>query len=265
MRKIHWAEKLTWLVLALFAANSYWLIQKNLWWLLPALLALAAAHLLPGRRLLTFDRLVICGHGIDLLIIFLIVAALSLPVQVTYILHLLPDGLWTELVYNRNWQALLSRNVLDAALTAFTYLCVVGSIFWHGIFCVYCTSVQLGIRYRLWGLLCAVIPVVNLVMLIYILRIASREIHTETEKKALNAQRHDEQICATKYPVLMVHGFFFRDSRILNYWGRIPSELEKNGANIFYGEHQSAAPIPESAAEITERVQDILRKPARRK
>ena len=260
MRKTHWAEKMAWLVLALFAANSYWLIQKNLWWLLPALLAVAAAHLLPGRRLLTFDRLVICGHGIDLLIVFMIVAAVSLPVQVTYILYLLPDNLWTELIYNHNWQAILSRDVLDAALTALTYLCVVGTIFWHGIFCVYCTSVQLGIRYRLWGLLCAVIPVVNLVMLIYILRIASREIQTETEKKDLNARRHDEQICATKYPVLMVHGFFFRDSKILNYWGRIPGELEKNGANIFYGEHQSAAPIPESAAEIAERVQDILRK-----
>ncbi len=260
MRKIHWAEKLAWLLLALFAANSYVLIQKNLWWLLPALLALAAVHLLPGRRLLSFDRLLICGHGIDLLIIFLIVTILSLPAQVAYTLHLLPDNLWEELVYNHNWQALLNRGVLDAALTAFTYLCVVCTIFWHGIFCVYCTSVQLGIRYRLWGLFCAVIPVVNLVMLIYILRIANREIRTETEKKECNARRHDEQICATKYPVLMVHGFFFRDSKILNYWGRIPGELEQNGANIFYGEHQSAAPVAESAAEIAERIQDILRK-----
>lgn len=260
MKKVHWLERLSWLLLPVFAANSYWLIGRDLWWLLPALLALAAAHLLPGRRLLTFDRLVICDHGIDLLIIFLIVATVSLPVQLTYVQHILPDNLWQELIQHRNWQALLDRRVLDAVLTTLTYLCVVGTIFWHGIFCVYCTSVQLGIRYRLWGLLCAVIPVVNVVMLIYILRIARKEIVTETQKKQCNAARHDERICATKYPVLMVHGFFFRDSKILNYWGRIPGELEQNGANIFYGEHQSAAPVAESAAEIAERVQDILRK-----
>lgn len=260
MKKIHWSERPLWTLLVIYAANSYVLIRLNLWFIAPAVLALAAAHLLPGRRLLTFDRLTICGHGIDLSVVFLISTVVSLPIQITYILYLLPDHLWTELVYHRNWQILLSRGVLDAVLTGLICLCVEASIFWHGIFCVYCTSVQLGIRYRLWGLLCAVIPVANLIMLIYILQIARREIQTETQKNALNEKRREDRICATQYPILMVHGFFFRDSKIINYWGRIPGELEKNGADIFYGEHQSAAPVAESAQELAERIQDILRK-----
>ena len=56
----------------------------------------------------------------------------------------------------------------------------------------------------------------------------------------IDAARAGDKVCATKYPILMVHGVFFRDFRYLNYWGRIPAELEKNGARIFYGNRQSA-------------------------
>ena len=35
-----------------------------------------------------------------------------------------------------------------------------------------------------------------------------------------------------KYPILLVHGMGFRDHKILNYWGRIPKELEKMGCVI---------------------------------
>lgn len=54
-----------------------------------------------------------------------------------------------------------------------------------------------------------------------------------------------------------MHGVFFRDTRYLNYWGRIPKELEKNGATIFYGDQQSALGIADSAAEIAEKVKRI--------
>ena len=93
MTKRHWSEMVAWTILTIFAANSYLLIEKNLWFLLPAALALASAHLLPGRRLLTFDRLVISGHGVDLLIVFLISTAITAAVQTTYVLYLLPEDL----------------------------------------------------------------------------------------------------------------------------------------------------------------------------
>ena len=57
----------------------------------------------------------------------------------------------------------------------------------------------------------------------------------------------------------MVHGVFFRDFKYFNYWGRIPDELMKNGATIYYGEHQSAASVDDSAKELEQRILQIVR------
>ena len=260
MKHVHWSEKILWLLLSIFAANSYLLIRYSPWFILPAALALASAHLLPGRRLLTFERLTICSHGVDLLIVFLISSAVTAAVQSTYVLSLLPENLKAAVQPETILDTLRNRNTWDLVLTLLICIVVEASVFWHGIFCVYCTSVQMGIRYRLWGLLCGVIPVVNVIMLLHILRIVRREIRVETAKEQLNESRHDEQICKTRYPILMVHGFFFRDSRIINYWGRIPYQLEQNGAQLFYGEHQSAAAVADSAQEIAWRIENVLRK-----
>ena len=96
MKKENWGKMALWTFLTAFAANSYVLIRENPWYILPAVMALLAAHVLPGRRLLTFDRLTICGHGIELSVVFLISAVLCLPAQITYVLYLLPDGFLPE-------------------------------------------------------------------------------------------------------------------------------------------------------------------------
>lgn len=126
--------------------------------------------------------------------------------------------------------------------------------FWNGIIKVYCTSVQLGLKYRVWGIVLGMVMPADLVMLVLIYRITRRECAFETEKALLNKSRRDDQLCRTKYPLLLVHGVFFRDSKLMNYWGRIPAELEANGAVIFYGEQQSAASVEDSAAELAERI-----------
>ena len=41
--------------------------------------------------------------------------------------------------------------------------------------------------------------------------------------------------CATRFPVVLIHGAGFRDLKWPVYWGRIPGELEKRGARIYYG------------------------------
>ena len=58
----------------------------------------------------------------------------------------------------------------------------------------------------------------------------------------------------------MVHGVFFRDFKHLNYWGRIPEELEANGAVIYYGQHNSAAAVDNSAKELAARIREIVQK-----
>lgn len=80
------------------------------------------------------------------------------------------------------------------------------------------------------------------------------------EKININVARHKSVVCKTKYPLLLVHGVFFRDVKHFNYWGRIPAELETNGATIFYGKQQSAASVENSAEELLERIKYIVNK-----
>lgn len=131
-------------------------------------------------------------------------------------------------------------------------------VFWTGIVTVYLSSVQLGLKWRVIGVLCGWIPVANLIALRRIIRIVEREVIFETAKEQLNASRAQQRVCATRYPILLVHGVFFRDSNLLNYWGRVPAELERNGATVLYGNHQSAASVPDSARELAERIRGIV-------
>lgn len=132
-------------------------------------------------------------------------------------------------------------------------------LFWNGIIRIYITSEQLGIRLRVIGAICGMIPIVHLIVLGILINTVKKEVRQENDKLLLNKQRERMQICHTRYPILMVHGVFFRDSNFFNYWGRIPKELEKNGATIYYGNHQSAASIADSAGELAERVRQIIR------
>lgn len=133
-------------------------------------------------------------------------------------------------------------------------------IFWNGIIRIYCTSAQLGIKLRALGIILGFVPIANVVMLIIIYGKSRAECRREINRARLNESRAEKQVCKTKYPILLVHGVFFRDSKLLNYWGRIPEELERNGATIFYGEQQSAASVSDSADELAERIKFIVKK-----
>lgn len=132
-------------------------------------------------------------------------------------------------------------------------------VFWNGMIRIYISSVQLGIRWRVIGALCGMIPVVHLVVLGILLHTVEKEVKTENDKLLLNEKRQQNLVCRTKYPLLLVHGVFFRDYRYFNYWGRVPAELQKNGAVIFYGNHQSASSVADSGRELAERIREIVR------
>ena len=216
--------------------------EGNLWAALAAGLGFGAASLFPRpfSRRTPSRRLRICAGGCRLLEIFLLSAFLTFGYQLSLAFRLLPEG-WRE------WGLGVLWAVLAEAL-----------VFWNGILRVYLTSVQLGIKLRVTGILCGWIPGLNLWALWRIIRTAEEEVRFEREKLLLDEARREERICATRYPLLLVHGVFFRDSKALNYWGRIPGELEKNGARIFYGNHQSAASVADSAAELAARIREIV-------
>lgn len=194
-----------------------------------------------SRRYYPSKRLRVCGHGVNCLRLFV----RSLIVSVIY--HI-AAGFW---LIPQKWLLWLFSVVVCTAVEAV--------VFWNGMISVYSASVQLGVRHRLVGLLCGMIPVANLIALRKIIKTVGDEVDFETEKDLLNQSRREEKICRTKYPLLMVHGVFFRDSRFLNYWGRIPGELIKNGATVYYGEHGSAASVADSARELTRRIESIVK------
>lgn len=202
-------------------------------------LAANALPLVSFRRYPNF-RLRICNHGVACLKIFLLSTAGSVALQ----LYALFSSLYA------NWLNALFGILLCIAAEAF--------IFWNGILCVYLSSVQLGIKLRILGAVFGMIPPVNLYFLGKIIHTVSGEITCETALHERNLARKDAQVCLTKYPILLVHGVFFRDSVRFNYWGRIPKELTINGATVFYGNHQSAASVADSGEELAERIRQIV-------
>lgn len=149
-------------------------------------------------------------------------------------------------------------NILYYAAAVILCLCGEGILLLNGILRLFATSVQMGIRYRAALLICWWMPFINLFLFYKLYGVAKREYETELEKEELNAVRKESECCHTKYPILMVHGVFFRDIRFLNYWGRIPGELMKNGAQIYYGNQQSAASVAVCGAELADRIRVIV-------
>ena len=147
---------------------------------------------------------------------------------------------------------------LDGVLQIILAVVLLAVLFWNGMLRIYLTSVQLGIRWRVIGALCGPIPLVHLWALSRILRITRREIAQETQRLELDSTQAAAGDCATRYPIVLVHGVFFRDFALLNYWGRIPAVLKRHGAQIYYGRQQSALSVEESGRELARRIREIV-------
>ncbi len=187
------------------------------------------------------NRLSRLSIGNKLLILFLVILA---AFTAWLIVIVSTNGL--KNAWNENWGKIVLIILAELA------------IYFIGFIIVIISSKQMGVKYRLIGFLTGWIPIVNLYIVLKAIGISGSEVRFEKKKLKLNEKRMDKQICGTKYPILMVHGVFFRDFQYFNYWGRVPGELEKNGARIFYGEHQSAAAVADSAKEIADRIKQIV-------
>lgn len=128
----------------------------------------------------------------------------------------------------------------------------------NGIIRILLTSSQVGVAWKVLLVLTWWIPVVNVIVFIRCCRMAKREYLFEVSKIELNNQRVENEVCKTKYPILMVHGIFWRDWQWFNYWGRIPCELIRNGAKVFYGHQHSAASMDVCGHELKEQIRSII-------
>lgn len=185
-------------------------------------------------------RLRLCDHGTKCLRIFLVSVTISVVFHIIIAFKILPD----------KWHYFLLSILLSFVVELI--------IFWNGMLSIFFSSVQLGVRWRILGVAFGFVPIANIIVLMIMIRRVEKEVSVEMDKHLCNVGRAWEQVCATKYPILFVHGVFFRDTVYFNYWGRIPKELETNGARLFYGEHQSAASIAGSAQELAERIKKIV-------
>ena len=230
------------LLLFTFAANSHLLVCAEHTFIPLVIAILLFLNLLSGAVSIRTKslRLRILHHGTTLLRIFLWSIIPSAIAHCVFLIAI-PKEKWLSVL----WSAIFC--IVFEAL-----------IFWIGIICVYATSFELQIKQRVVGIICGLIPIANLIVLLNIIKKTKKEVAFELDKEKLNRARAHQRLCATKYPLLMVHGIFFRDFRYFNYWGRIPKELTNNGAEIFYGNHQSALPIASSAQELYDRIKEIL-------
>ena len=96
-----------------------------------------------------------------------------------------PAGITQQTMY---WLIRLGIGILVEAL-----------IFWIGIITVYLTSEQLGIRWRVLGIVCGWIPILHLIMLHIIIKTVDQEIKMERMRDRRNQERKEQHICQTKY------------------------------------------------------------------
>lgn len=129
---------------------------------------------------------------------------------------------------------------------------------WNGILRITLLCRRLGIVKRVVYFFLLPVPIVGIFVLISMYRTAKAEYDYETTRKICESQRIESQVCKTKYPILLVHGLGFRDWKYFNYWGRIPAELIRNGATIFYGHQEACATVVTNAEHIRKKVLEIV-------
>ena len=142
-------------------------------------------------------------------------------------------------------------------------LLVVFSLLYAGFQCllvwlsILCRRLRIAKRVVVWTFMW--IPVVNFGLALYVRGLARQEIDHTLYKINLDNVRAEAGICGTAYPLLMVHGVGFRDFRYFNYWGRIPRELARNGAKVYYGHQEAWGTVESNAQVLKEKIWEIQR------
>lgn len=151
--------------------------------------------------------------------------------------------------YLRHW-----TSVVSLAAFLFCYLGMFTALFW---LCILCRRLRIAKRIIVWSMIW--IPVLNYGLALYVRGLARQEIDHNLHKIHLDDVRVEQQICRTKYPLLLVHGVGFRDFHYFNYWGRIPRELKRNGAQVYYGHQEAWGTVEDNGAILQKKILEICR------
>ena len=162
---------------------------------------------------------------------------------------------------------LLKLPAYVAADESWPLVMIVDGIFMFFHFCllvlngyvrILCTCRSLGVWKRILLAFFLWIPVFHLLPARYLMKRAYEEYDAE-RCRFENRLSRPVGACATRYPLILLHGIGFRDLRYFNYWGRIPKELVRNGAVVYYGHQEAWGTIEENAGIIRGKIEEILR------
>jgi len=177
---------------------------------------------------------------------------------------LLLTGLYTTLVqaivvalFFAN-QARLGFDIYWLMTDMIITICVAAVFLVNGFWRITILSRRLNIIRRVVYCLIIWVPVVNIFVLLNMCKAAKIEHDHELYKINQNKWRVDSQVCNTKYPLVMLHGVGFRDLKYINYWGRIPRELIRNGATLYYGNQEAWGTIEANAEDVKNKILQIV-------
>lgn len=149
----------------------------------------------------------------------------------------------------RNW-----ANLWMGTAFLLLYLGMFCTLFWM---CIICKRLRIAKRILVWSMIW--IPFLNYGLALYVRRLARQEVDHDLHKIRLDDVRVEHQICHTKYPLLLVHGVGFRDFHYFNYWGRIPRELVRNGADVYYGHQEAWGTVESNGKILKEKILEIIK------
>lgn len=191
----------------------------------------------PGRRLTVMRGGRTLGYS----------ALYGMLVQCFIFLHTYP-----RLIANGCSAGILIGNAICAVVLLFVML-------WNGILRMFLTSARLRVRMRVLMLLAMWIPIVNIGVLLHAMKLVAAEYDFGCYKEHVRSIRAESDICRTKYPLIMVHGVGFRDLKYFNYWGRIPGELTRYGATVYYGNQEAFGTITYNAEDIRKKILEVMK------
>lgn len=131
-------------------------------------------------------------------------------------------------------------------------------LYLNGLIRAFATSKSLSILDRVVAAAWLWLPVIGAVLWIRGGRLVRREYLAAVDRVAWEETLVRDDRCATRHPILLLHGVGFRDRDHFNYWGRIPRYLKRHGAQVFYGGQQAFGTIEQNGEHVATRIREVL-------
>ena len=168
-------------------------------------------------------------------------------------------GVFSFLIWNEKLSVFAEQStavkILESVLGILGALLLIGG----GSLRIFFTSRRLSVVWRLALLMTWWIPVINLAVLLFACRLVYEEYDCERETGADKKCPERIRCLRDKISSSSRTRHWLSGSGYFNYWGRIPAELKRNGAAVYYGSQEAFGTIAYNGEEICRRILAICR------